>query len=438
MSIRPAGTSISRFVLLAALVVACGSDPEHASIGPSSNSRTEAGGGLTGIGGGMAMSGGDSASPFDTARATGGASATTGGLSANSGGAATTNGGTATGGRETSPTATGGRAIGGSLTGGTSGGGGTAATAGRANGGAVTGGAATGGVATGGVAATTGGRSAGGAMGGRSSGAVAGANVAGTFACDVSAPPANVAAWIDESWGAEGRNNMLSHKTWLHDAAMKGQGEIKICVRYGATQTITTATRDLIAPSMQRWFNKWFAQLFPYACFPHPSVTVNVSGWAVKPGQESLLEWSDRTIPVYTEVSDGTDQAKGEPKCPDACGFFFHSDHVFTNCPGGVVNHFDYALWLNDKVPSGAAAEGSDWGVRIPVASFLKDINTDNFGVMLHEMGHGFGLSDYYSWTGSTPTGGSIMFPGSAGVLTLGDQWMVRRYWKETKAVRYP
>jgi hypothetical protein len=170
----------------------------------------------------------------------------------------------------------------------------------------------------------------------------------GTGVCDISDPPANVAAWIDESWNAEGHNNINWHKTWLADSAMKGEGEIDICVRYGATRSVSATTRDQVASAMQRWFSKWLALLYPCDCFPCPSVAVKVTGWAVKPGQESLLQWSDRTVPVYTEVSDGTDQAKGEPKCPDACGFFFHPDHVFTGCPGGADNHFDYTLWLDD------------------------------------------------------------------------------------------
>ena len=59
---------------------------------------------------------------------------------------------------------------------------------------------------------------------------------------------------------------------------MKGKGEIKICVRYGATRSVSATTRDLVAPAMQRWFNKWFALLYPYDCFPYPSVTVMVTG----------------------------------------------------------------------------------------------------------------------------------------------------------------
>jgi hypothetical protein len=56
---------------------------------------------------------------------------------------------------------------------------------------------------------------------------------------------------------------------------------------------------------------------------------------------------------------------------------------------------------------------------------------------MLHEIGHGFAISDYYNWTGSKPAGGSVMIIGSSSGLTVGDQWMVRRYWKETRALRY-
>jgi hypothetical protein len=260
----------------------------------------------------------------------------------------------------------------------------------------------------------------------------------GAVVCDESAPPANVAAWIDESWTAEGRNNITSHKNWMSDSVILGKGQVNVCVRYGATRAVTPATRDAIAPAMQRWFNKWITLLSPYDCFPYPSIAVKISGWAVKPGQESVLQWTDRTVPVYTEVSDGSDQAKGEPKCPDACGFFFHPDHVFTGCPGGADNHFDYTLWLDDTLPSGNTAEGSDWGVRMPVATLLNDLTTDAFWVMLHEMGHAFALSDYYSWKGSTPAGGSIMMIGSSNGLTVGDQWMLRRYWKETRALRYP
>jgi len=257
--------------------------------------------------------------------------------------------------------------------------------------------------------------------------------------CDVSEPPADVAAWVSETLAGEGGSNLRSRTTWLFDSSMQGSGQINVCVRYGATRQISTETRDQIGVAMDRWMNQWFGALGHYDCFSYSSVTVTVTGWAVKPGQESLLQWSDDTMPIYTEVSDGRDQAAGEPKCPDSCAFFYNPSHAFPNCPGGEVNHFDYTLWMNDSMGGGAAAVGGDWGVRIPVDSVINALNVDQFGTILHEMGHGFGIPDYYTWTGSRPAGGSVMIVGSSrGGLTTGDTWMVRRAWSAVKALRYP
>lgn len=53
-------------------------------------------------------------------------------------------------------------------------------------------------------------------------------------------------------------------------------------------------------------------------------------------------------------------------------------------------------------------------------------------------MGHGFGFQDYYTWTQDTPAGGSLMIVGSTNsqVPTTGDIWLLRRTWKEVKALR--
>jgi hypothetical protein len=257
-------------------------------------------------------------------------------------------------------------------------------------------------------------------------------NVAVT--CDFPEPPANVAAWIDESWNAQLTDNINSRQAWLLDSVMKGSGEINLCVRWGASKPMTPATRDKIAPTMERWFNEWFTALGSYGCFPYPNgIKVKLTGVAVKPGQESLLEWSDNTIPIYTETD-----AEGEPKCPDSCSFFTHWSHEFPNCPGGETNHFDYSIWLNDTL-DGAAAVGGDWGLRMPVDYFVNVLDNLSDHTIQHEMGHGFGMQDYYDWTGSRPEGGSVMIVGSnrgAPVITTGDSWLIRRLWQEQKILR--
>jgi hypothetical protein len=181
---------------------------------------------------------------------------------------------------------------------------------------------------------------------------------------------------------------------------------------------------------VERWLNHWFTAIGDYGCFPYPNgVAVKLTGWAVKPGNESWVSDLDSSVAVYTET-DGDE----EPQCPDACSFFVNWDHQFPNCPGGAAFHHDYWIWLDDSLPGGgAAAVGGDWGLRMPVASFIGSLNDETDLVIEHEMGHGFGFQDYHTWTGSTPAGGSLMIVGSAGqsTPTVGDSWLIRRQGNE-------
>jgi hypothetical protein len=435
------------YALAAVILAACSSGTDS---GDEAGSGGENSGGPTGGSGGTAQSGtGGGTTIAGAGGMTGGTPGVTGGQSAvggaatggspGSGGVQATGGQQGLGGSGTGGLATGGRsATGGASsaggrtqipTGGASDTGGSPPTGGRSSGGRSSGGAPTGGVSSGG--GSTGGAGTGG-------GSTGGTGTGGSGTCEVGEPPASVADWVDASWNAEAGNNIRNRSAWLHDSAMKGGGEINVCVRWGATRTATTDLRDKIAPTMEAWFNKWFTFLDGYDCFPYSGVTVKVTGWAVKPGQESLIEWSDRTVPVYIETETGSDPPN-EPKCPDNCGFFFHWDHTFPNCAGGEANHFDYSLWLDDALPgSGAAAVGGDWGLRMPVSSFLSGVDQENNGVTLHEIGHGFGIQDYYEWGNNPrPEGGSVMIVGTANAPTVGDQWLLRRIWQETRALRY-
>jgi hypothetical protein len=289
------------------------------------------------------------------------------------------------------------------------------------------------------VAAGSGGSTVRAGSGGGAAGAGGVKTAQGTGACDTSEPPSNVSAWIDESWNREGKNNITGRSAWLFDAAMKGKGQINVCVRWGATQAMTAQVRDKLQAQMEGWFNQWFSRVYPYDCFPYEKITAKIVGYAVRPGKTSLIP--SGTTPVYTDQETGSTPA-GEPKCPDSCGFFFNWNHAFPNCTGGEAAHFDYSLWLDDSLPGGggAAAVGGDWGLRMPVGTFIQSLGISENDTILHEMGHGFGLSDYYTWTGSKPAGGSIMIVGSSssGVPTEADKWIARRYWRETKTLRYP
>lgn len=65
----------------------------------------------------------------------------------------------------------------------------------------------------------------------------------------------------------------------------------------------------------------------------------------------------------------------------------------------------------------------------------LNNLDTDNIHILLHEMGHGFGLLDFYDWVPSGQTS-FIMRAGSAMEITEFDAWMLRDWYRKLKAVR--
>lgn len=389
-----------------ALALGCGSasNGPDTEVTPSLGGSAASSGGATGAGGTSNLAG---------------AVASTGGLTA-SGGATTSGGALSSGGHASGGAVGSGGQI--NANGGNSASGGHLQSGGS-GGSSARGGASAGGQSSGG-ATTSGGANTGGAAS------------AGATSCDWSDPPANVAAWVNESWQSQLGNNVKTRKDWLLDSIMLGKGQINVCVRWGASSAPTAAVKQKLAPSLGRFMSDWFKALGTYGCFPYPNgVDVKITGWAVKPGNESWVSDLDSSIRVYTETD-----SDGEPKCPDACSFFNNWTHQFPNCPGGEAYHTDYWAWFDDQLPGGggAAAVGGDWGFRMPLSSFVRVLDQPSTIVAEHEMGHGFGFQDYYDWTGSTPNGGSLMIVGSTSnqAPSVGDTWLLRRTWKEVKALR--
>ena len=89
-------------------------------------------------------------------------------------------------------------------------------------------------------------------------------------------------------------------------------------MRWGATSAPSASVKSNLEADVGRWMNRWFTALGTYGCFPYPDgVTVKVTGWAVRPGNESWVSDLDSSIAVYTET-DG----EGEPMLyidPDEC-----------------------------------------------------------------------------------------------------------------------
>lgn len=105
-----------------------------------------------------------------------------------------------------------------------------------------------------------------------------------------------------------------------------------------------------------------------------------------------------------------------------------------------------YVLGNITSFPVGDASIGGcggDWGQRLSDDAYLNIINS-GFGihVLEHELGHGFGLTDFYGGEGEKggfPPGGfpggenSLMMAGSASKITDFDGWMLRYVWSKIK-----
>ena len=85
---------------------------------------------------------------------------------------------------------------------------------------------------------------------------------------------------------------------------------------------------------------------------------------------------------------------------------------------------------------------GGDWGQRLSDTAYLNMLDGTGIHVLEHEIGHGFGMTDFYGGEGESngfPPGGfpggenSLMMAGSAMKITDFDGWMLRYMWSKIK-----
>ena len=195
---------------------------------------------------------------------------------------------------------------------------------------------------------------------------------------------------------------------------------MNLCVRWESSASVSEAERAQIAEAASRSYAKWFEWLYGFDNFPYTDIPVKITGWAVR--DTSLLQGSTEGLDVYTDTD-----SEGAPQCAPACGRFFNQNGDYSRCPGGAERRYDQTLWLTDGFGGGA---GGDWGSRVGREYFMRSVASENIHIYLHEIGHTFGLDDFYDWT---PSGVNsfIMLAGSASQITDFDGWMLRNWWYE-------
>jgi hypothetical protein len=237
-------------------------------------------------------------------------------------------------------------------------------------------------------------------------------------------PPANLVTPLNQVWQhqEETYSNLYGFRNYGWDQIFANGGSINYCVRWDSAAPVSAALRDRIHASLARQFKKWMDVMVGHNGWPYQNVPVKVVGWAVR--DRSTLQWTDNSVDIY--VNNIRENA---PQCSEPCGRFFNQSGSYPNCPGGAARHYDMSLWLTAGMNGGA---GGDWGQRVGSEYYVGALDADNIHILLHEIGHSFGLDDFYDWT-PTGVGGFLMKAGSAAQITEFDAWMFRDWWRHLK-----
>ncbi|KAK1705932.1 uncharacterized protein BDZ83DRAFT_685606, partial [Colletotrichum acutatum] len=237
-------------------------------------------------------------------------------------------------------------------------------------------------------------------------------------------PPSELSGALKEVWAHYEKTYdgaIEGNKNWGWDQIMANNGSINVCVRWDSNSPITAAQRTKLASTYAAQYQKWFKWLYGFDGFPYANIDVNIVGYATN--NTALLEGSTDGLDVYTSFAD----PQGIPACDPACEREAHLDGDYSGCKGGAASHFDSSLQLTDGLEGGF---GYSWGQQVGREYMLNNLDSESVHILLHEMGHTFGLDDFYDWE---PTGQSkfIMLAGSAMEVTDFDGWMYRNWWYE-------
>jgi len=243
--------------------------------------------------------------------------------------------------------------------------------------------------------------------------------------------PAEYISTSDINWIYTNRmaTDVVASKALIFDQIHANKGSLDYCVRWDSTDKLSLETAKKFQSALERQYKAWNNWLIGYDCWPYDEIKINMVGVAVR--DASLLDWTDDSL---GKIYVGDLDADGVPQCPNACykhlNGGLHDDT--TECSGTA---FDLTLWPTLGLEGGF---GSWWGENINAQNFLENIDEEELQILSHEIGHGFGLPDFYDnvdFPDSDPTDfpKCIMEAGASMTVTPGDGWMLRRAWENVK-----
>lgn len=241
------------------------------------------------------------------------------------------------------------------------------------------------------------------------------------------------------------KEQSTARRNTIFDQIIAGNGELHYVIRWQSDKTVTLEQRKQFETLVEDSINAWTDWLKDYEDWPYDHVTVKVVGWAVL-DRNCLLDLQPDEVVYDNLISDydsSGDTANGVETIPDKlpsapiensrADHFMEEGYVY---PG---ERFDMYLWATQGFPSIGGC-GGDWGQRLSDDAYLNMLSGIGLHVLEHELGHGFGMTDFYGGEGEAdgfPPGGfpgdgtSLMMAGSSMEITDFDGWMLRYFWSK-------
>ncbi len=235
----------------------------------------------------------------------------------------------------------------------------------------------------------------------------------------------------------------------IFDQIIDGKGTINYVVKWQSYKTLTLEQRQGLEVMLSDSINAWTDYLVGYDSWPYQHINVNIVGYAVidpnciqDPQPDEIIYTDTKYYDSQYDTSNGYETIPDkEPYAPSELSRFDHFYDESYEYPGGLDKRFDMYMWATEGFPSIGGC-GGDWGQRLSDTAFINMIGGSGIHVQIHEVGHGFGITDFYGGEGASdgfPPGGfpgngtSIMMAGSSSVITDFDGWLLRYMWSKIK-----
>ncbi|MGN0592151.1 MAG: RICIN domain-containing protein, partial [Ruminococcus sp.] len=218
---------------------------------------------------------------------------------------------------------------------------------------------------------------------------------------------------------------------------------------------VTLEQRQGFEEMLSDSINAWTDYLVGYENWPYDHIDVKIVGWAVldencivDPQPDEIIYTTTKYYDSQYDTSNGVEEIPNlEPYAPDELSRMYHFENRLDpdfdayNYPGGLDKRFDMYMWATQGFPSIGGC-GGDWGQRLSDTAYLNMLDGAFPHVQVHEVGHAFGITDFYGGEGESdgfPPGGfpgngtSIMMAGSSMEITDFDGWLLRYMWTQIK-----